>query len=92
MAQLGKQAISIHILPDISGSKGNQTMKIAQSTGYNMSNSFLEKSYTKCGGATIPRRFSEKPKLSIFLDQQSRLLYWLFLLYFNFIAAEIYWN
>ena len=30
---------------------------------------FLEKSYTKCGGETIPRSFSKKSKLNISLDQ-----------------------
>ena len=29
----------------------------------NLRNIFLEKSYTKCGGETIPRPFSKKPKL-----------------------------
>ena len=61
MAQLGKQAISIHILPDISGSKGNQTMKIAQLTGYNMSNSFLEKSYTKFHRCRNILKLSSRP-------------------------------
>ena len=36
---------------------------------YDMKNIFLEKSYTKCGGKTIPRPFSKKSKLSISLDQ-----------------------
>ena len=35
----------------------------------NMRNIFIEKSYTKCGGETSPRLFSEKLKLSISLDQ-----------------------
>ena len=35
----------------------------------NMRNIFLEKSYTKCGGKTSPRPFSEKLKLSVSLDQ-----------------------
>ena len=30
---------------------------------------FLEKSYTKCGGETSPRPFSEKLKLSVSLDK-----------------------
>ena len=33
-----------------------------------MRNIFPEKSYTKCGGDTSPRPFSEKLKLSISLD------------------------
>ena len=36
---------------------------------YNMKNNFLEKSYTKCDGKTIPRSFSKKLKKSIYLDQ-----------------------
>ena len=45
----------IHILPNISRSKGNQAMKFGQLVKYNMRNIFLEKSYTKCGGETIAR-------------------------------------
>ena len=36
---------------------------------YNMRNSFLEKSYAKCGGQTSPRFFPGKLKLSISLDR-----------------------
>ena len=32
---------------------------------YNMTNIFLEKSYTECGGETSPRPFSEKLKFWI---------------------------
>ena len=39
---------------------------------YYMRNISLENSYTKCGGETIPRQFSEKSKLNKFLDQQSK--------------------
>ena len=41
---------------------------------------FLEKSYTKYGGETIPMPFYKKLKLSISLDQYSKVLYILFLL------------
>ena len=64
-SQPGQQTFAIHILPNISRSKGNQTMKFGQLIEYDMRNIFLEKSYTKCGGGTIPRSFSKKPKLSI---------------------------
>ena len=37
----------------------------------NMGSNFLEKSYTKCGGETSLRAFSEKLKLTISLDQWS---------------------
>ena len=60
---------TIHILSNISRSKGNQTIKFGQLIKYNMKNIFLEKSYTKCGGETIPKPFSKKSKLSISLDQ-----------------------
>ena len=61
--------IVIQILPNISRSKGNQSMKLGQLIECNMGNIFLEKSYTKCDGETSPRPFSEKLKLSISLDQ-----------------------
>ena len=44
-------------------------MKSGQLIECNIRNIFLEKPYTKCGGKTIPRPFSEKLKLSISLDQ-----------------------
>ena len=40
-------------------------MKLGQLIEYDMRNTFLKKSYEKCGGETIPRPFSKKPKLSI---------------------------
>ena len=68
-SQSGKQTIAIHMLPNISRSKGNQAIKFGQLIEYNMRKNFLEKSYTVCGDETIPRLFSEKSKLSISLDQ-----------------------
>ena len=47
----------MHLLPDISRSKGNQTMTFGQLIEYNMRNIFLEKSYIKCGGETNRRSF-----------------------------------
>ena len=41
-------------------------MQFGQLIEYNM-NIFVEKSYTKCVGETIPRRSSKKSKLSIYL-------------------------
>ena len=55
-----------------------------------MGNIFLEKSYTKCGGETSPRPFSKKLKLRITLDQWSKDLYSLFLLYGKLRAIEKY--
>ena len=59
-SQPGQQTIAIHILPNISRIKGNQAMKLGQLIEYNLRNVFLEQLYTKCGGETIPRPFSEK--------------------------------
>ena len=68
-SQPGKQTIAIHILPNISRSIFNQAMKFSQLIEYNKRNIFLEKSYTKFGGETIPRPFSKNSKLRICLDQ-----------------------
>ena len=43
-------------------------MKFGQLKEYNR-NIFLEKSYTKSGGDTIPRSLSKNSKLSISLEQ-----------------------
>ena len=40
-SQLGEQRIAVYILSNISGSKGNQTMKFDQLIGYNKRNIFL---------------------------------------------------
>ena len=42
-SQPEKQTIAIHILPNISRSKDNQTKKCGQLVKYNMKNLFLEK-------------------------------------------------
>ena len=89
-SQPGQQTIVIHILPNISRSKGYQTMKFGQLIECNLRNIFLGKSYTKCGGETSPRPFTEKLKLSISLDQKSKVLYSLFSLYGNLRAIERY--
>ena len=44
-SQADKQIITIHILPNISRSKDNQTVKFGQLIEYNMGNIFLEKLY-----------------------------------------------
>ena len=68
-SQPGEQTIVIHIFPNILRSKRNQTMKPGQLIECNMRNVFLEKSYTKFGGETSPRPFSEILNLSISLDK-----------------------
>ena len=89
-SQPEKQKIAIHILPNISRSKDNQAIKLCQLTEHNMRNIFLEKSHAKYGGETIPRSFPKISKLSISLDQQSKVLYSLFLLYAKLRAIKIY--
>ena len=42
-SQPGLQTIPVHILPNISQSKGNQTMKFGQLIEYNKRNIFLQK-------------------------------------------------
>ena len=42
MSQPDLQSISIHILPNISQSNGNQTMKFGQLIEYNKRNIFLQ--------------------------------------------------
>ena len=70
--------IAINVFTKISRSNGNQVMKFGQLIKYNMSNIFLEKSYTICGRETIFRPFSKKSKLNMSLDQYSKVLYILF--------------
>ena len=57
MSRLGKETIVIYILPNISRSEGNQTMKFGQLIKYNMRNIFLEKLMATYGRQTIPRPF-----------------------------------
>ena len=47
MSQTGKQITTMHILRNISRSKGNQAMKFGQLIRYNVRNNFLQKSFTK---------------------------------------------
>ena len=65
----GWQTIAIHILNNISRSKGNEVMTFGQSMEFCMNKIFLEKSHTKSGGETIPRLLFKKSKLSICLNQ-----------------------
>ena len=54
-SQSGRKIIAIHILPNISRSNGNQTMKFDQLIEDNMRKIFVEKSYTKWAAEIIPR-------------------------------------
>ena len=58
--QSGKKTIPIHVLPNISRRKDNQTMKISRLIVYNTRNISLEKLRTKSGRETIPRPFSKQ--------------------------------
>ena len=62
-------------------------MKFGQLIEYNMRNIFLEKSYTKCDEAASTRSLYKKSKFSMYLDQQSEMVYILFLLY---VQVEVY--
>ena len=42
-SQPGLQAIAVHILPNISQSKGSQTIKFSQLIEYNIGNMFFQK-------------------------------------------------
>ena len=90
--QTGKQAIVIYVLPNIVRNKDNQAVKFGQLREYNMKNIFLEKPYTKCGGETSPRPFSEKLKLSISLDQQSEFLFSSFYWISKWMTITMYQN
>ena len=59
--QTGQQIITIHILPNISRYKGNQTMTFDHLIEYNMR---LEKSYTKCDEEASPRSFNKIEHIS----------------------------
>ena len=61
----------------MSRSKDNQTMKLGQVI-YNTRNIFLEKSYPKCGAEISHRPSFRKSNFCISLDQQSKVLYSLF--------------
>ena len=75
VTQTGQQIITIHLLPNVSKSKGTQAIKFCLSIEYKMINIFLEISYTKkCRGKAIPRPCYKKSKLCLSLDQQSERL------------------
>ena len=54
-SQPGLQTIAIHIFPNISKSKGNQTMRFSQLIEYNKKNIFLQKLCRKLGKETSSR-------------------------------------
>ena len=88
-SQPGSQTIGIYISINISRSKVNQTLTRGELIEYNMKNIFLGKSYTKGGVKSIRRPVSNKSKLSISLNQLSKDLYSLFLLYAKMMTIKI---
>ena len=62
-SQTEEQTTIIHLLPDISWSKGNQTMKFLQLIKYDMKYLFVAKSYTKWGGENSLRPFFKNIKI-----------------------------
>ena len=76
-SQLEKQTNIVHILPNISRSKDNDNQLIE----YSMRDIFFENPSTKWGRENIPRPFPKKSKLDISLNQYSKVLHGLFLLY-----------
>ena len=56
-SQPWKQTIAIYMLSIIVRIEGNQTMKFGQLRQNNMSNIFIEKTYTKYGGKLFPDPF-----------------------------------
>ena len=84
-----QQTIAIHMMSNISRSKGDQAMKFGQLIEYTKRNSFVKKSYAKCAEETTPRPLFKKSRLSISLNQWYKVLNSLFLLYANFYCIEI---
>ena len=79
-SQSGTQASATHTLTNASRSKDNQAMKFGQLIEYNIRNIFLENDIQSVG-RNYSRPFSKKSKLSISLNELSKVLYSLPLLY-----------
>ena len=62
--------ITMHILPNISRGKDNQTTKFALLIEYNMRNIFFWKNYTQ----NVVEKLVSDPFLKIYLDQMSEIL------------------
>ena len=75
ISQTGQEIITIHIMPNISRSKGNQIMKFGQLKEYNTTSIIFLKNHTKnVMEKIVPDPFIKKSKLSESLDQQSEIL------------------
>ena len=64
-------------------------MEFGRLIEYNMTNIFIEKSYAKCGWEASPSTFYKKSKLSIYLDQQSKMIQSLFLLWMQVLYQNM---
>ena len=69
-SQTGIQTITINILPDISKSNDNQTMKFGQLIEYNVRNIVLEQSCRKWSRETSSRRLFVFQKSSTANEQK----------------------
>ena len=78
-SQPGLQTIAIHILPNISQSKGNQTMKFGQ-IEYNKRNSFFQNLSVKWGRETSSKALYFLKKLNM---RSKQVVCSLVLIYFN---------
>ena len=63
-SQTGEQTIKIHILPNISWSKGNQTLKFGELIKYNKRNIFFKNSAENEAGRLVPHFFLFPKKAS----------------------------
>ena len=63
-SQAGLETIAIHILPNISQSKGNQTMKFGQLIQYNKRNIFFKNYAENEEGRLVPDLFLFFEKVS----------------------------
>ena len=77
----------MYVLPNISRSKDNWTMKFGQLLDYNMKNHTQN-----VAGKLFSDPFLKNFKLNRSLDQLSKLLYSLFLSYAKLSTIEIYLN
>ena len=90
-SQPEQEAITIHILTNISRSKGNQAMKFIHLIEHNMRNIFFLKNHTQNANQILFLvSFLKKMKLKISLDQYSKVSYHLFLRYAKLGTIKIY--
>ena len=56
-SQTGQKIITIHILPNVSRNKGNQTINVGQLIEYNLGNIFLQNHAENEAGRLVPDLF-----------------------------------